>query len=75
MDDAESAKEFAKKWARYSAILAGVYPSVSADLKSEPGPLQQAQAIFSEELGDSAARRKIAFHLALADFQVIANKR
>lgn len=75
MDDAECTKEFAKKWARYSAILAGVYPNVSNDLKAEPGPLQQAQAIFSEELGDSSARRKIAFHLALADFQAMAHKR
>ena len=55
--------------------MAGVYPSVSADLKSEPGPLQQAQALFSEELGDSAARRKIALHLALADFHAMASKR
>ncbi len=75
MDDSERAKEFAKKWARYSSILAGVYPHVSNDLKSEPGPLQQAQAIFSDEMGDSEARRKIAFHLALADFQAMSQQR
>lgn len=69
MDDDQRVKNFIKAWARYSVALTIAEKTILKDLESEMGARIQVQMILATELGDEAARRAIAFQLALAEHQ------
>jgi hypothetical protein len=71
MDDLELLKEFMKKWARYTTILANLELKVLDELNGEPMARTQAQMIFSTMMPSDQDCREVALRLALVDFQLM----
>jgi hypothetical protein len=71
MEDLELLKEFMKKWARYTTVLANLELRVLDELNKEPMARTQAQMIFSTILTSEQDCREVALRLALAEFQVM----
>jgi hypothetical protein len=66
MSDADTAKDFLKRWARLTDLLGTCQNAAINELQSEPAAKLQAQLLFGESLGSSQERRVIALQLALA---------
>lgn len=71
MDDQERVKAFIKAWARYTVALTIAEKTILKDLEHELEARVQVQMIIATELGDEAARRRIALELALAEHQLL----
>jgi hypothetical protein len=69
MEDADVCKALVKSWARYTLALAACEQPVLNELIKEPAALQQARAIFQNDLSTEVKRREVAFRVALAELQ------